>query len=177
MTASEPGPIADFSDAHAGILARFERLRELPQMLADPARADAARKFADEMLRFFRHAVFEHHAEEEEALFPAVLRSAAPGDEKELVRSLAARLTREHRSLEAQWAKLEPAMKQLARGKPADLDLAAVERLAAEYTEHARFEESVWLPLSARILSSNDQAALGLTLHMRHALDKIVAHI
>ncbi|HRO59129.1 MAG TPA: hemerythrin domain-containing protein [Burkholderiaceae bacterium] len=177
MTSSDQGPIADFSDAHAGILTRFERLRELPRMLADPAGAEAARKFADEMVRFFRHAVFEHHAEEEEALFPAVVRSAAAGDEKELVQSLAARLTREHRSLEAQWAKLEPAMKQLARGKPADLDLAAVERLATEYTGHARFEESVWLPLSSRILSGNDQAALGLTLHMRHALDKVVAHI
>ena len=102
---------------------------------------------------------------------------AAPGDERQLVGSLIARLTREHRELEALWAELEPAMKNLARGKTADIDTKAVDRLCRSYAEHAHFEESVWLPLSERILKPNDQAALGLTLHLRHALDKVVAHI
>lgn len=174
---SDQGPIADFSNCHAGILSRFERLGELPKLLADPASGNAARSFADGMLRFVRDAVFEHHAEEEQALFPAVARSAAPGDEKALVESLIVRLTREHRALEAQWAKIEPAMKLIARGKPAQLDAAALESLCADYTGHARFEEIAWLPLASKILSPNDQAALGMTLHMRHALDRIVAHI
>lgn len=175
---SQPeGPIAGFSNCHAGILSRFERLKRLPQLLADPADLPAARQFADGMVRFVRDTVFEHHAEEEEALFPAVARSAAPGDERQLVGSLIARLTREHRELEALWAELEPAMKNLARGKTADIDTKAVDRLCRSYAEHAHFEESVWLPLSERILKPNDQAALGLTLHLRHALDKVVAHI
>src|SRR5690606_21970231 len=91
MNAKTPepqGPIARFSNCHAGILSRVERLRRLPQLLADPADLAAARQFADAMLRFVHDAVFEHHAEEEEALFPAVARSAAPGDERQMVDSL-----------------------------------------------------------------------------------------
>ncbi|MCM5570639.1 hemerythrin domain-containing protein [Burkholderiaceae bacterium FT117] len=172
-----PEPIAGFSNCHAGILSRFERLRRLPQLLADPADLPAARQFADGMVRFVRDAVFEHHAEEEQALFPAVARSAAAGDERQLVDSLVARLTREHRELEALWAGLEPAMKNLARGKTVEIDAKAVDRLCRAYGEHAHFEETVWLPLSERILKPNDMAALGLTLHLRHALDKVVAHI
>jgi len=179
MTANptDDGPISAFSNCHAGILSRFERLRRLPQLLADPADLPAARQFADSMVRFVREAVFEHHAEEEEALFPAVIRSASAGDEKSLVQSLAARLTREHRELEAQWAKIEPALKNIARGRAASLDAAALERLCVAYAAHATFEETAWLPLSERILKPNDQAALGLTLHLRHALDRVATHI
>jgi hemerythrin-like domain-containing protein len=180
MNAKAPdsqGPIANFSNCHAGILSRFERLRRLPQLLADPADRAGARQFADAILRFVREAVFEHHAEEEEALFPAVARSAAPGDERQMVDSLIARLTREHRELEAMWAGIEPSLKTLARGKDVALDEKAIDRFCTAYGEHARFEEIAWLPLSERILKPNDQAALGLTLHLRHALDKVVAHI
>jgi hemerythrin-like domain-containing protein len=176
-TADPQGPITRFTNCHAGILSRFERLRRLPQLLADPADRVAARQFADSMLRFVHEAVFEHHAEEEEALFPAVARSAAPGDERQLVDSLIARLTREHRELEAMWAAVEPSLKNLARGKSEELDVKAIDRLCIAYGEHARFEETAWLPLSERLLKPNDQAALGLTLHLRHALDKVVAHI
>ena len=176
-TTDPQGPITRFSNCHAGILSRFERLRRLPQLLVDPADRAGARQFADSMLRFVHEAVFEHHAEEEEALFPAVARSAAPGDERQMVDSLIARLTREHRELEAMWAAIEPSLKNLARGKSEELDVKAIDRLCIAYGEHARFEETAWLPLSERILKPNDQAALGLTLHLRHALDKVVAHI
>lgn len=173
----EEGPIAGFANCHAGILGRFERLRRLPQLLVDPADLPAARQFADSMVRFMRGAVFEHHAEEEEALFPAVARSASPGDERHLVDSLIARLTREHRELEQLWAEIEPAMRNLARGRSAEIDIKAVDRLCRSYSEHARFEESVWLPLSERILKPAGQAELGIALHLRHALDKVVVHI
>ncbi|MFA7665421.1 MAG: hemerythrin domain-containing protein [Burkholderiaceae bacterium] len=174
---AEPDPITGFTNCHLGILARFERLSRLPQLLVDPADRAAARQFAETIVRFVREAVFEHHAEEEEALFPAVARSAAAGDERQMVDSLIARLTREHRELEAMWAGIEPALRAIARGRQVDLDVGAVERLCRAYGEHAHFEEAVWLPLAERILSPNDQAALGLTLHLRHALDKVVAYI
>ena len=78
---------------------------------------------------------------------------------------------------DAQWAAIEPAMKDLARGKSFELDAGAVKALCSAYAGHAQFEETVWLPLSARVLAPDHQAALGLTLHLRHALDKVVAHI
>lgn len=175
--AEAPGPLHDFSQSHVGILARLEALRALPARLADPqADPKALREATAELLAFFEDAVIEHHAEEEETLFPAVARSAAPGDESSLVASLANHLTREHRRIETEWRALEPALKRIAQGKPADLDAAALLRLCDIYVAHARFEESTYLPLAARILSTNDQSALALTLHMRHAVDKVYGH-
>ncbi|MCD6682162.1 MAG: hemerythrin domain-containing protein [Burkholderiaceae bacterium] len=177
--ASNPAdPLRDFSRSHAGILIRLEQLRELAQKLAQggPERR-ALRDRAQEIVAFFHEAVIEHHAEEEDALFPAVARSAAPGDEAELVASLAARLTREHRQIEDDWKAIEPALLRLSRGRGAELDAGIVARLCDRYAAHAQFEEGGYLPLAAKILDADDQASLALTLHIRHSLDRVLGFI
>ena len=142
--------------------------RTLTALLEPAARA---RQIAEQSLEFFREAIFEHHLEEERELFPAVLASAQPGDELEKVKAMVKRLTEEHRMIEALWKRLEKGLKPVAKGHSTDLDVAEVHRLVEEYTAHARFEEAEFLPLSEIILgrNSNHMAALGLSLHMRHA--------
>jgi hypothetical protein len=46
-----------------------------------------------------------------------------------------------------------------------------VHRLVSEYVAHARYEETDFLPAAEAILGRNDNhmAALGLSLHLRHA--------
>lgn len=160
-------PITNFSNCHVGILSHLSALGDLPALLAPAARA---RKIAEESLGFFSDAVYEHHAEEERELFPAVLASAAPGDELARVQAMVERLTREHRQVEAAWTRLAPHLKQIAKGQPAELDTAALEALVRDYSAHAAIEEAEFLPLCHTILSrnSNHMAALGLSLHMRH---------
>lgn len=165
-------PLRDFSRSHAGILLRLEELRGLATKLAQGgAGRRALRERAQEILAFFREAVLGHHAEEEDALFPAVARSAAAGDEAALVASLAVRLVREHREIEEDWKAIEPALVRLSRGRSAELDAGIVARLCDRYAAHARFEESGYLPLAARILDADDRASLALALHLRHSLD------
>lgn len=160
-------PLNNFSDCHAGIVTRLNALNELPALLAPAARA---RQIAEESLEFFREAIFEHHLEEERELFPAVLASAVPGEEAERVKSMARRLTDEHRAVEKLWKSLEKGLKQVARGHGSELDVADLQRLVVEYQAHASFEETEFLPLAQEILgrNSNHMAALGLSLHMRH---------
>ncbi|RYY89288.1 MAG: hemerythrin domain-containing protein [Comamonadaceae bacterium] len=160
-------PLNQFSQCHAGIVTHLQALAELPVLMTAAARA---RSVAEESLRVFRHAVFEHHAEEESELFPAVLRSARAGDERERVQGLVDRLTREHRALEALWHRIEPAVSAGARGKPADVDSTVLDELVRSYAAHALFEEEHFLPLAETILgrNGNHMAALGLSLHMRH---------
>ena len=160
-------PLNQFAHCHSGILSRLSMLDELPGLLGPAARA---RMIAEQALSFFREAIFEHHLEEERELFPAVLASAHPGEEQERVQSIAERLTREHRVLEGLWKSLEKDLKRVAKGQDADLDTADVHRLVREYSAHARFEESEFLPLAHTILgrNGNHMAALGLSLHMRH---------
>ncbi|MGS5087202.1 hemerythrin domain-containing protein [Hydrogenophaga sp. A37] len=161
-------PLNNFSDCHAGILKRLSALDELPALLAPAARA---RQIAEESLEFFREAIFEHHLEEERELFPAVIASAKPGEEMERVKGMVKRLTEEHRMVEALWKRLEKGLKPVAKGHSTDLDVSELQRLVTEYTGHAAYEEAEFLPLAEVILgrNSNHMAALGLSLHMRHA--------
>ncbi len=160
-------PLSNFSNCHEGILRQLDEFGELPALLAP---AQRARQIAERLLAFFREAVFEHHQDEERELFPAVLASSQSGAERERVKLLVDALTREHRDVEQQWKALEPQLKKLVKGQPAELDPDAIARLIQQYHAHARFEEAEFLPLSERILGrdSNHMAALGLSLHMRH---------
>lgn len=169
-------PIEDFSHCHEGILKKLDMLNELPGLLAPAARA---REIAASALEFFREAIFEHHLDEERELFPAVLASAEKGAEHDRVQAIAKRLTDEHRELETAWKRLESELKRVAKGQDSHLDVAAVERLVTHYRAHAEFEEAEFLPLSQTILGRNSRhmAALGLSLHMRHAPKKPATYI
>lgn len=160
-------PITNFSHCHEGILSQLTKMAELPTLAVA---AERARTWAEATRSFFRQVVLEHHQEEERALFEAVLASATPGEELAHVQAITKRLTQEHRQVEAQFAKLEPQLKKMAKGQACDIDAAAVAALVHDYQAHAAFEEAEFLPLSEAILSrnSNHMAALGLTLHIRH---------
>jgi len=173
ITPESHSPIDDFSQCHAGILGHLQALGTLPALLETAVRA---RQIAADTVGFFRDAMFEHHAEEEKELFPAVLASATPGEERDRVMALVHTLTAEHRKVEAAWAKLEPKLKAVAKGHDSDVDGADIQALVDSYQAHARFEETVFLPLSQTILgrNSNHLAALGLSMHMRHALPQVL---
>ena len=170
-------PIAGFSRCHEGILQHLGSLAELPALVEPAARARAV---ANETLRFFRAAVFEHHQEEERELFPAVISSATPGEERTRVQAIAEQLTREHREVEAAFEALEPSLKRLAKGQelplPAGELAAQVRSLVERYEDHARYEENEFLPLSETILGRNSDhmAALGLSLHLRHVMPEVL---
>lgn len=170
-------PIEDFSRCHAGIVRKLDLLGDLPALL-EPAQR--ARRIAETSAEFFRAAIFEHHLDEERELFPAVLAHAAAGAEEDRVRAMVRQLTDQHRALEALWKHLEPGLKRLARGQPAEIDAAEISRLVADYKSHAAFEEAEFLPLAQQILgrNANHLAALGWSLHMRHVdIDTVPTHL
>ncbi|MBI5277068.1 MAG: hemerythrin domain-containing protein [Burkholderiales bacterium] len=160
-------PLNAFHDCHAGIVTMLRGLRELPRLLEA---ADKARLVAAEAMALFDGPVLEHHQDEERELFPAVLRSAQPGNELAEVTAMVQRLEQEHRVVERLWRTVEDGVRDAARGRPVTLDPARVEELIAIYLVHANFEEQYFLPLAEKILgrNGNHMAALGLSLHMRH---------
>lgn len=164
---SANAPIENFSHCHDGIISHLKIMADLPELAAA---AERARKVAEDTRNFFRNVIYNHHDEEERVLFEAVLASATEGDELARVKAITDQLTREHRTVEAMYVKLEPDLKKMAKGQACHLDTAAIETLVREYKAHAEFEEAEFLPLSQTILSrnSNHMAALGLSLHVRH---------
>jgi iron-sulfur cluster repair protein YtfE (RIC family) len=170
---SSPGSVItleNYSNCHIGILTHLTKLGKLPKLLTPVARAT---HIAAEALAFFSHAVFEHHLEEEQELFPVVLANAVQGTERDMVLSIIERLTREHREVEALWKRIEPGLTQLAMGQHSSVDVTELESLILHFYAHAAYEEAEFLPLSHIILGrkSREMAALGLSLHMRHQAD------
>jgi hemerythrin-like domain-containing protein len=174
--ADSQAPIQDFSQCHAGIIKRLNLLGELPALLAP---AERASQIAERSVSFFREAIFEHHLDEERELFPVVLLHAGKGAEFDSVKAIVKRLTDEHRELEALWKRIETGLKKIAKGHFDDLNPDEVQRLVTQYLAHAEFEEREFLPLSATILgrNANHMAALGLSLHMRHAREPISTYL
>jgi hemerythrin-like domain-containing protein len=103
-------------------------------------------------------------------LFPAVLQSAQIGRERTNVESLIEVLEAEHRVLEALWKKIEPDLKDVAKGMPHKLDTNLLKQLVNHYREHAQMEEGEFLPIAQTILSRNPNhmEALGLSIHLMH---------
>ena len=169
-------PFDDFSLCHAGIVSKLDMLGELPALLAPAARA---REIAEKSVEFFREAIFEHHLDEERELFPAVVSHAQQGEEFDKVQFMVARLTVEHRDLEAVWKRLESGLKAVSKGRGGDINIADIELLVGRYRGHAHYEETEVLPLAQTILSrnANHLAALGMSLHMRHAPLQVVPYI
>jgi hemerythrin-like domain-containing protein len=162
-------PLDAFVNCHSGILSTLDALSELPDLLAV---AERSRRVAAAAERVFSEAVLEHHADEERELFPAVLRSARPGDEADHVQVMVARLTAEHRAVEELWKSLGASVKLAAKGKPAEnLNEQMLVELIESYRAHAEYEEQLFLPLASEILGrdAHHMAALGLSIHMRHA--------
>jgi hemerythrin-like domain-containing protein len=168
----EEAPLESFSHCHEGIIAHLGALDELPALVVA---ANQAQEQAGRARDFFAEAMLAHHEEEERELFTAVVASAQPGEESERVMGMVERLTHEHREIEAMWRHLEPQLKRLANGHIAPIDTACVEKLVRAYKGHAAYEEGVFLPLCQTILGRNGShmAALGLSLHMRHAKPKL----
>jgi hypothetical protein len=170
---SDSSPIQDFSQCHVGIVGQLHTLAELPPLLEPAARA---RRIAEQTLHFFRDVVYRHHQEEERDLFPAVLASAAKGEERDRVQRAVDALTAEHRTVEAHWQRLEPKLRAVSKGQDVAIDPAEIDSLVENYLAHARFEEEVFLPLSQTILGrdGNHLAALGVALHLRQAMPGVL---
>lgn len=162
-------PLDNFSNCHEGIISHLNKFEQITNFVEA---ATSARKIAEDTIAFFRAAVFDHHAEEERDLFPAVLASAMPGEEQSIVQMMVDGLTAEHREIESQWVRMEPKLLRLAKGHLIEIDGAAVQKLVAQYTAHASMEEREFLPLAEKILGRTDpeMAKLGLALHTRRVV-------
>lgn len=71
----------------------------------------------------------------------------------------------------ASFSKLIPIVKAARKDLDTELSADDIDALVNLYLDHARYEEEVFLPLAKSILGRNGDhmAALGMSLHMRHA--------
>jgi Hemerythrin HHE cation binding domain len=173
VPAADDVPVQGFAHCHAGIVAQLRELEQLPALAEAAARS---RRVAKATQNFYREVVLTHHSEEEQELFSAVLASAERGAERDRVQAIVTRLTQEHRHIESLWRTIDPALRDVAHGRDTVLDAHLLATFVADYRAHAQYEEEVFLPLCSTILGRNGDhmAALGVSLHARHAMPEVL---
>ena len=162
-SATFEAPLEMLAACHGRIERQCETLRRLVPHVAAHGSDQAAREAAQAVLRYFDHAALDHHADEEQDLFPALLEAMA-GSDAVCLRDLTEQLTRQHRELEAHWRALRPelaimvgsvAMAEIIRDKWASYEWARANALpfarsAIDAPALSALHRDVGLPLVAK---------------------------
>ena len=165
-------PLEMLSACHHRIEHQCATLRRLlPHVAAHGADADA-RTAAARVLRYFDTAGQQHHTDEEENLFPALIESMA-GSDAVCLRALIDRLMADHRELDAHWQRVRVALLHVVAGDDAALPSADVEALVGLYEQHIELEERELLPMAARLLSDDVLESIGRAMRERRGVGPV----
>lgn len=162
-------PLEILAACHERIRHQCATLRRLVPHLARHGADARARTAATSVMRCFDASVKDHHADEEESLFPALIESMA-GSDAVCLRELTRGLTAEHRALEAAWQLVRDALVRVAAAESAFLATDDVEVLVNLYQGHIAREESELLPMAERLLSDDDLAQIGRAMRERRKI-------
>ncbi|MCG3187002.1 MAG: hypothetical protein IOMNBAOH_01587 [Rhodocyclaceae bacterium] len=170
--AGADAPLEMLSACHARIERQCATLLRLAAHLSARGVDDEARQAATSVMRYFDLSAPNHHADEEQDLFPALLESVA-GSDASCLRALIDGLSAEHRALEAGWRRVRAALVGIAEGDDAlwrANDVNESEALVALYERHIRCEEDELLPMAARLLDDEALAGIGRAMAERRGL-------
>jgi len=162
-------PLAMLAECHRRVERQCATLARLAPHLAAHGSDTAARDAALGVLRYFDTAAPNHHADEEQDLFPALIESMA-GSDAVCLRQIIDRLLADHRALDQRWAALRRTLQAVADGQAAPLDGADVEAFSALYARHIALEEGELLPMAARLLGDDELRRIGDAMRARRGL-------
>lgn len=165
-------PLEMLAACHGRIEAQLHTLRRLLVHLPAHGADRAAREAAAAVTRYFDLAAPQHHADEEDDLFPALLESMA-GSDAVCLRAITNGLVADHRQLERAWADLRARLSQLQAGDANALltdGAHAAQAFIGAYETHLAREDRELLPLAARLLSDAELDRIGLAMRQRRGL-------
>lgn len=161
-------PIEMLRACHERIVAQCATLGKLAAHLPLHGADTQAQQAARNIMRYFDIAGPNHHADEEQDLFPMLIevtqRRCLPLSET------IASLPDEHRSLEASWAQLRTALADIAQGRASLLEPAWVDDFVGAYRGHIAFEESQILPFAEAYLDRQQLARLSAAMVARRTI-------
>ncbi len=159
-------PLGMLSACHGRIERQLATLAKLQRHLPEHGCDHDARVAARGILRYFDTAAPNHHADEEESVFPRLAR-AGPG----AVDALIADLERDHETLARNWRRLRPLLAAICGGQRANLSPGQVATVTAAYAAHIAKEERDAFPLAARSFDAATIAAIGREMALRRGVD------
>ena len=165
-------PLAMLSACHYRIERQCATLRRLVLHLATDGADIEARTAAAGVMRYFDTSARQHHADEEESLFPALIESMT-GPDAVCLRALTEGLAADHRELEAHWQRVRVALERVVAEGGVSLAASDVEALIDSYERHIEREERDLLPMAARLLSDDDLEHIGRAMRERRGIDSV----
>jgi pyridoxamine 5'-phosphate oxidase len=163
-------PIAVLKHCHDKIRKNLQTLQKLPAHLQALGADDEAQKAAIAVLRYFRDAAPNHHADEEEDLLP-MLQETATGEDKQLLDALQPQIIDEHHEMDLIWAKLASQLEAIVSTQGTSLDANDTEQFAALYTAHMEKEEGNIAPMAKRLFSGAQMQQLGNAMRKRRNIE------
>lgn len=170
--ASTEAPLEMLAACHGRVHKQCETLRRLAEHLPRHGSDLPAQQAATAVMRYFDTAARDHHADEEEDLFPALLEAMA-GSDAVCLRALTEGLVAEHRALEARWQELRDVLAHIAQGQPVALPPSDVQAFVAAYAAHIEKEDTELLPMAARLLSDTDITRVGTAMRVRRGIGAV----
>ena len=165
-------PLEMLSACHGRVESQCQTMLRLVPHFAANGPDQAAREAAQNIMRYFDTSAKHHHADEEEDLFPALLR-AAQGGELARLHELIDALLAQHRQLEQAWIEIRWKLEGIWLGMKPDVGLEQVERMVDLYRQHIAREEDELLPLAARLLTEAQLDVVGRAMRLRRGIKEI----
>ena len=163
-------PIAVLKHCHDKIRKNLQTLQKLPAHLQAQGADEEAQAAAAGVLRYFREAAPNHHADEEEDLLP-MLQDTATGVDKQLLDTLTPQILDEHRQMDLIWIKLAGQLDAIVASRSTALDADDVEQFAALYSSHMEKEEGNIAPMAKRLFSDTQMLRLGNAMKARRNIN------
>jgi len=157
-------PLGMLRACHRRIERQLKTLTRLQRHLPEHHADDEARAAATAILRYFDTAAINHHADEEDSVFPRLV--AVKPD----MARLTGDLRREHADLAARWKRLRPLLAAIVAKNGAHLPVKDVALFCAAYAEHIAREESRLLPGAEEALGREVLADIGAEMAARRTV-------
>ena len=165
-------PLEMRSACHYRIERQCATLRRLAAHLAARGADVEARTAAAGVLRYFHTSAQQHHTDEEENLYPALIESIA-GSDAACLRALTDSLTADHRELDAHWQRVRSALVRVVAGDGVSLPASDVDAMVGLYAQHIECEERDLLPMAARLLSDAALQQIGRAMRERPGIEPV----
>jgi hemerythrin-like domain-containing protein len=159
-------------DAMAGCNQRLLRhcaaLRRLALYVGECGFDGEASAATGRLLRFFDSVLPQHHADQEEDLFPALIESMA-GSDAVCLHEITDGIAQQHRELRRLWLQLRSALLDLASGRASALPVHEIEGFIGHCQAGVAREDGELLPMAARLLSDDQLAQIGAAMAQRRS--------
>ena len=168
-SASTEVPLEMLSACHGRVERQCQTLQRLAAHLLSHGCDEQAQQAAQAVLRYFDTAAQDHHADEEQDLFPALLEAVA-GSDAVCLQDLIQTLLAEHRRIAGLWHELRLELAAVARDQATTLAADRVESFVSAYRAHIEREETELLPVASRLLDNAALDRIGRAMRLRRGI-------